>query len=146
VYRWDTTADDGVLEVGWLREPPGRPEARVFQALTVSAVRAVVSRNAADAGMEDRRRNDLVLAVNEIATNSVRHAGGWGTLRMWREGDVLVCEVADKGTDGWAPLAPRSPEPDQVQGYGLWLANKLCERVQVHPTPGGTVVRLHMRV
>jgi serine/threonine-protein kinase RsbW len=129
---------------GALLERAALPEVRVFQKLTVNAVRAVVSRHAAQAGMEASRRNDLVLAVNEIATNSVLHAGGWGVLRVWRDGDSLVCEVADKGGGDWVPCVPASPRPDQMSGYGLWLARQLCERVEVASAHCGTVVRLHM--
>jgi hypothetical protein len=31
-------------------------------------------------------------------------------------------------------------------GYGLWIANQMCELVQIRSGDGGTVVRLHKRV
>jgi hypothetical protein len=31
-------------------------------------------------------------------------------------------------------------------GYGLWLANQLCDLVQVRSFPTGSAVRLHMRL
>ena len=34
-----------------------------------------------------RRSADLVLAVNELAANSIRHGGGRGVLRVWRDGE-----------------------------------------------------------
>ena len=146
MYRWEERTDHD-LEPDVLPRPPARFEARVFQALTVSAVPSVVSGHAAEAGMDQSRRNDLVLAANEIANNSVRHAGGWGLLRMWRDTDPLVCEVADHGGTGLEALrVPRRPGPEQVNGYGLWLANELCERVEVSSAHGGTVVRLQMPV
>jgi hypothetical protein len=37
------------------------------------------------------------------------------------------------------------PSPDQRAGRGLWLANQLCDLVQIRSTEAGTVVRLHMR-
>lgn len=85
------------------------------------------------------------MAVNEIATNSVRHSGGSGTLRVWRDGHVLVCEVRDGG-QLQDPLADRRrPAPDQNGGRGFWLANQLCDLVQVRSYPAGTTVRLHMQ-
>ncbi len=144
VYRWEESA--GGVQRSGLPEPPARPEARVFQSLTVSAVRTVVSRHAADAGIDASRRNDLVLAASEVAGNSVRHAGGWGLLRIWRDAEVLVCEVTDHGSSLGALAVPRSPEPDRVDGYGLWLANQLADRVVVSSEDGGTVVRLEMRL
>ena len=124
-------------------KPPSRPEARVFQSLTVSAARTLVARRAREAGMDAATANDLVLAVNEIATNSVRHGDGWGTLRIWREGERLVCEIANRGGPARVVAPPRSPGADRVGGYGLWLAERLCERVDFHPGRDGTVVRLH---
>ena len=31
-------------------------------------------------------------------------------------------------------------------GRGLWLANQLCNLVQIRSSPEGTTVRLHMRL
>jgi len=36
------------------------------------------------------------------------------------------------------------PHEGQVGGWGLWLANQLCDLVQVRSFPDGTVVRLHV--
>ena len=127
-----------------LPPPAQRAEARVFQSLTVSAVRTLVSRHAVRAGMDRSRSNDLVLAVNEIASNSVNHGGGWGVLGIWREGDALVCEITDRGRGDWSLPALRDPAPDTEDGYGLWLADRLCERVDVRSGRGGTVVRLEV--
>lgn len=116
----------------------------MFQSLTVSAVRTVVSRHASEAGMEASRRSDLVLAVSEVASNSVLHADGWGALRVWREDEVLVCEVSDKGRPDRPLLIPTARDPEVADGYGLWLASQLCDRVEVRSSAGGTVVRVHM--
>ena len=57
-----------------------------------------------------------------------------------------MCEVADAGRI-LDPLAGRRrPEPGQLGGYGLWLANQLCELVQVRTFAGGGAVRAHMRL
>jgi hypothetical protein len=43
------------------------------------------------------------------------------------------------------PLADRErPLPDLSAPRGLWLANQLCDLVQIRSLPEGTVVRLHM--
>ena len=93
----------------------------------------------------DERGADLVLAVNEVATNSVLHGGGEGDLLVWIERDAVVCELRDSGRFDH-PLAGRvRPEPGRVGGHGLWLANQVCDLVQVRSFPTGTVVRLHLR-
>jgi anti-sigma regulatory factor (Ser/Thr protein kinase) len=88
---------------------------------------------------------ELVLAANEIASNSIEHGGGSGVLRLWGEHDRVVCEVRDGGRLD-DPLADRRlPAHDGPRGRGLWIANHVCDLVQVRSTPEGTLVRLHMR-
>ena len=87
--------------------------------------------------------SDFVSAVNEIATNSVRHGGGAGHLRLWSEDRTLVCEVADRGTIDDPLVGRRRPDPRRPGGFGHWIANQLCDLVQVRSSARGTVVRLH---
>jgi anti-sigma regulatory factor (Ser/Thr protein kinase) len=85
-----------------------------------------------------------VLAVNELATNSMRHGGGRGVLSVWQENGTLLCEVTDRGHIA-DPLAGRERPPDaRGGGRGLWLVNHLCDLVQVRSLHGGNVIRLHM--
>ena len=82
-----------------------------------------------------------MLAANELASNSVRHGGGFGVLRVWVDGDAVVCEVRDQGRIG-DPLAGRhTPQLDQVGGWGLWIVNQTCDLVEVRSGSAGTVVR-----
>ena len=86
-----------------------------------------------------------MLAVNEVATNSIRHGGGRGVLRIWHAAGALVCEVADSGRIA-DPLAGRQrPVSGQSGGHGLWLCNQICDLVQVRTFATGSVVRLHTR-
>jgi anti-sigma regulatory factor (Ser/Thr protein kinase) len=116
-----------------------------FDALTLPTVRGFVASHAARSLLEPRRIADLAFAVHEVASNSVRHGGGAGTLRLWRHGTGMACEVRDAGRFE-NPLAGRvRPRGDQIGGWGLWLANQLCDLVQVRSSADGTVVRLHVR-
>jgi anti-sigma regulatory factor (Ser/Thr protein kinase) len=125
--------------------PPGARQAEIHIG-ALAAARDFVGRHGARAGLSTQRVSDLVAAVNEVATNSVRHGGGRGRLRLWREPGALVCEVRDAGHID-DPLVGRvEPRRGQVGGYGLWLANQLCDLVQIRSQPTGTVVRLHMRL
>ena len=96
-------------------------------------------------GLAREPARDFVTAVNEIATNSVRHGGGSGRLRLWSEERTLVCEVADRGTIGDPLVGRRLPDPHREGGFGHWIANQLCDLVQVRSSARGTVVRLHAR-
>jgi anti-sigma regulatory factor (Ser/Thr protein kinase) len=128
-----------------LSSPPRDAATLVFTGDTLDAVRHFIATKAEQVGMDSVGRSDLVLAVNEVATNSVVHGGGDGTLIVWREDETLVCELRDSGHFDH-PLAGRErPHPGRVGGHGLWLANQLCDLVQVRSFSTGTVVRLHVR-
>ena len=72
-----------------------------------------------------------MLAVSEIATNAVVHGGGGGILRIWQEDDAVVCDVTSRGRID-SPLVGRErPVSHSVGGYGLWLANEVCDLVQI---------------
>jgi anti-sigma regulatory factor (Ser/Thr protein kinase) len=146
------SADYGGLEAATapfsapLDEPREVAYESSFDAGSLGALRAGVGEQARRVGIPAGRADDLVLAVNEVATNSIRHASGTGRLRLWREIDKLVSEIRDQGMLD-APLAGRvRPTPGQAGGYGLWLANQFCELVQVRSFASGTVVRLHMQL
>jgi anti-sigma regulatory factor (Ser/Thr protein kinase) len=107
-------------------------------------LRQLVSGLAADFGLDRNRARDLVLAVNEVATNTLRHSGGRGTFRTWRDGETLVAEISDHGHIDQPLVGRVAPTPDQESGLGLWIVNQLCDLVQVRSNPGGSIVRIHM--
>jgi anti-sigma regulatory factor (Ser/Thr protein kinase) len=128
-----------------LPEPPVRPHELQFAAGPLDGLRRFVALHASDAGLSDTRTKDLVLAVNEVATNSIRHGGGDGVLRIWQDDDVTICEVRDDGAIK-QPLAGRErPVKGQLGGHGLWLVNQVCDLVQMRSFAGGGAVRMHMR-
>jgi anti-sigma regulatory factor (Ser/Thr protein kinase) len=127
-----------------LPDPPGKTDAFSFGVHDLAAVRAWVEVRAAASALSPSRTEDLVLAVNEIVTNSVRHGGGAGTLRMWDTGDAVIGEIRDVGRIEEAMIGREQPTLDQSSGFGLWIANQVCDLVQVRTFPHGSVVRLHM--
>ena len=129
---------------GELPPPAESPAELTFRRERLRAVRAFVTEWSGRRGLPEGRTADLVLAVNELATNSVLHAGGGGTLRLWQENGALLAEVRDQGRLDEPLLGRARPTPDQSSGRGLWLVNNLCDLVQMRTLPSGTVVRLHM--
>ncbi len=130
---------------GALESPPVEREELAFTAGGLGAVRRLVARHAEHEGLAEPSREDLVLAVNELVTNSVQYGGGGGTLCVWTEPDAIVCEVRDRGFIE-DPLAGRLPPPvDQYGGRGLWLVNQLCDLVQIRSGREGTTTRVRMR-
>jgi alkanesulfonate monooxygenase SsuD/methylene tetrahydromethanopterin reductase-like flavin-dependent oxidoreductase (luciferase family) len=57
---------------------------------------------------------------------------------------ALTCEVRDSGLFN-RPLVDRErPAAGAAGPRGLWLANQLCDLVQIRTFATGTAVRLHM--
>jgi anti-sigma regulatory factor (Ser/Thr protein kinase) len=125
---------------------PGRPSVALdFGRADLAMVRHLVAQCARSAGLDSRRNEDLVLAVCEVATNSVQHGGGKGRLHIWDEDGELVCAVRDGGLIHNPLVGRERPRPDQDHGRGLWIANQLCDLIQIRSGEAGTDVRLRMR-
>ena len=143
-YRGDHAVPQFVAP---LPEPPADAGIHPIALDSLAELRQVIAAEGERAGLSSRRTHDLVLAVHEIATNSIRHGGGRGVLRVWREADTLICDIRDSGRIARQPLAGRvRPALGQAGGWGLWLANQLCDLVQLRELPDGSVVRLHQHL
>jgi anti-sigma regulatory factor (Ser/Thr protein kinase) len=129
---------------GMLCAPSAQPVELAFTGEELGTVRRLVAQTAKAASLNPVRTDDLVLAVNELATNSVRHGGGRGTLRMWTEADELLCEVHDAGHIDEPLVGRLRPGTHQRTGRGLWMVNHLCDLVQIRSSCTGNVVRVHM--
>lgn len=130
-----------------LPRPPVRAEELSFQAGDLLVVRAFAAALAELAGLSAKRRTDVVLAIDELATNSICHGGGEGVVRAWIADGRLVFEVADAGPGITDPLAGRvRPEEGQFGGRGLWIVTQVCDLVQMRAFPDGGVVRAHIRL
>jgi anti-sigma regulatory factor (Ser/Thr protein kinase) len=149
---WDSEdyTDPAVLYTAADRPLPAPPPSALllrFRGEDLPLIRSLVGDAAARFGIDADRAADFVVAVNEIATNTVGHAPPVGLLRLWTDPrhEALVCEIRDSGhiTD---PLAGRRmPAPDASTGRGLWLANQYCDLVELRSGPDGTTIRLYGR-
>ncbi|HEY7264922.1 MAG TPA: sensor histidine kinase [Trebonia sp.] len=127
--------------------PAPRDDAMSYTYRTnLSQVRALVLKHAMDAGLPEARANDLVLAVSEVAANTLRHTRSSGTLTIWHDPDEIICEIHDEGviTDPFA--GRREPPPDALGGHGLWLVHQVCDLVELRSDNTGTTIRMHMSV
>jgi anti-sigma regulatory factor (Ser/Thr protein kinase) len=107
--------------------------------------RALTARVAELAGLPPDRVADLVLAVSELAANTLAHTPGGGTLTIWHRPEAIVAQVCD---GGWIrePLAGRRRLPaTEPYGQGLWLVHQVCDLVELRTGPAGTTVRIHLR-
>ena len=144
----DATADSGhEPEDPFAGELPPAPSAAPdfgYEAATLHELRAFVARGAAGAGLADDRTEDLIIAASELAANSVIHGGGSGVAAIWSEPRAVVFEARDAGRIV-EPLVGRVlPAPAQASGRGLWMANQVCDLVQIRSSERGTTVRLRV--
>jgi anti-sigma regulatory factor (Ser/Thr protein kinase) len=129
-----------------LPAPPGDAALLYVDRPALRGVREFVAAHAERAGLDAAGVHDLVLTIHELATNTLLHGGGEGTVSIWSEHDAVVCEVYDRGRIE-DPLAGRvAPSMNSLDGRGLWLANQLCELVQIRSFPDGGAVRVHKRL
>jgi anti-sigma regulatory factor (Ser/Thr protein kinase) len=129
---------------GELPPPPAEVEALPFGAAELSEVRRAVAATAQRAGLGAFETADVITAASEIAANSIVHGGGSGVLRVWSEGGSLLAEVEDGGRIEEPLVGRLRPGLRQEGGRGLWLANQLCDLVQIRSREGRTAVRIHL--
>jgi anti-sigma regulatory factor (Ser/Thr protein kinase) len=146
---------DGVFESGSYQDPiefcrrldaavdrpRGEPRMKAsFTLADLPAVRRLVASTALAAGLTRSRADELVLAVNEIATNALMHGRPPAALRIWSGDGELVCEVSDEGDGIKDVLAGQlSPPTDAEGGRGIWVTRMLCDAVEVRNGSGCTV-------
>jgi anti-sigma regulatory factor (Ser/Thr protein kinase) len=127
--------------------PPPAPSAMSYAYTTdLAAVRAVVHQYARQAGLPESRAIDLVLAVSEVAANTVRHARSPGSLKIWFDTEEIVCQIQDEGTITDPLAGRRQPSLEATGGHGLWIVNQVCDKVEMRSDETGTTIRLHMNL
>jgi anti-sigma regulatory factor (Ser/Thr protein kinase) len=92
--------------------------------------------------------DELVLALDEAATNAILHGSRGGDpvqVAVWVRGDWVEATVVDHG-----PAQPPQPPPttDQLssRGRGRWLLDCLVDEVRVERVKLGTRVTLRRRI
>ncbi|MEV6306162.1 ATP-binding protein [Actinoplanes sp. NPDC051861] len=112
----------------------------------ITVLRHEVSAHLGPLGLGPDRRHGYLLAVNEVITNVVLHAGGTGRLVLRIESGSVWCVVTDAGPGipGGYLTDLRAPEAFEVGGRGLWLAHQLCDDVTTATGPIGTSIGLRM--
>jgi anti-sigma regulatory factor (Ser/Thr protein kinase) len=110
------------------------------------AFRGLLAGLALECGMSADRAEELVLAANEIVTNSVIHGAPPIVARCWVADGDFVCEVSDDGPGVADPFAGWTlPEPGAPGGWGLAVARRVCDALEVAGDNGdGGRVRLYV--
>ena len=125
-----------------LPRPPARAEHLAYRG-DLRPVRDFVTRFAQRSGLDPDRAADLVLAVGELAANTLRHTSGGGVVHAWRAPGEVICQVTDQGRIS-DPLVGRRRPPD-ASGLGIWVVHQVCDLVELRTGRSGTAVRVHLR-
>ncbi|MEV4313546.1 ATP-binding protein [Actinocrispum sp. NPDC049592] len=105
----------------------------------LATVRSLLSRWADDLGVPPEEREDLVMAVEEAVSNTIKHAEP-GAVALFAARDNLARAVHVIVKDGgpW-----RTPTDDSVRhGRGLRMMDGLADVLDVHHDDTGTTVVL----
>jgi anti-sigma regulatory factor (Ser/Thr protein kinase) len=127
-----------------LSDPPAGALTRAFEIGDLGKLRTWVAERAAASGLDEDRTAELVTAINELTTNSIRHAGAHGALRFWATPSEVIFQVEDSGHIA-DPLAGRRLQATAAGGLGLWIVNELCDLVEVRTSAAGTTTRVRSR-
>ncbi|MEU1722874.1 ATP-binding protein [Actinomadura sp. ATCC 39365] len=108
-------------------------------------LRGLVSAFALEAGLDRQRVERLVLAVSEAAGNVLEHAQAPGTVSARSDEDGVTVHVIDeRGTLTYAHLN-RVPAWPPQRGMGLWMMQRLCDRVTLDHPDGRSRLELFVR-
>jgi anti-sigma regulatory factor (Ser/Thr protein kinase) len=125
--------------------PEGAPTVELCNLEDLNGLHRHVRERLVEAGLGGELGDDLVLVVNELATNGIRHGLPPVTVRMWLTEHRVVCTVVDHGPgfdDPYAGYLPGGGAELPEGQFGLWLARRLCDQLLVDHTPEGFVVTL----
>ena len=107
-------------------------------------VRRMTVRWAAAAGFPEDQAADFALAVHEIACNALVHGAPPARLQL-RSSEAapsaVTAVVRDRGR--WLSAAPRAGS-SRPGGWGLPLARRVCDTVDIERRPKGTTVTLRV--
>ncbi len=124
-----------------LSDPPPEALTRAFEVGDLKRLRAWVAERSAASGLDEDSTQGVVLAINELTTNSIKHAGTHGVLRFWATPGEVIFQVEDSGYIA-DPLAGRRRRVAATGGLGLWIVNELCDLVEVRTSTAGTIIRV----
>jgi anti-sigma regulatory factor (Ser/Thr protein kinase) len=125
-----------------------------FQATprTLRILRKVVKCTAQELGASEAAAVDIELAVGEVGSNAYEHAYGCGVgpleVDIAFDGQRFTVEVRNHGKSIFPPAVPEQM-PQGLRGRGLYIVDKLMDRVEVvNPIHDGwgTAVRMMKRL
>ena len=129
---------------GWPQAEPTPPVTELEFDGDLGQLRHALAADPLLAALGPARRADLVFAVNEAASNALRHGDGLARARLWREANDVVGEISTSTTIDDPLAGRRTPDPADSGGRGLWLINQVCDLVELRSDRGRASVRMHV--
>ncbi len=130
--------------------PADAAEVSVTDGAGYASARRLIAEAAANAGMEDDRAGELVLAAGEAITNAMKHARG-GCCRVFAGEGTVCVRITDEGSgirseDLPAAILMPGFSTKVSLGMGYTMMLRLCDRVWLSTGPQGTVIQLEKSV
>jgi anti-sigma regulatory factor (Ser/Thr protein kinase) len=129
----------------WPLEDPAGPVTEHPLHGSLLELRRAVAGDPALESLSEERRSDLVFAINEAASNAVKHGNETCLTRIWHEGGEIVTEVRSPSGIDDVMAGRRRPAVDALEGRGLWLINQLCDLVEMRSDTSGMTLRMHIK-
>ncbi len=129
----------------WPLEAPTGPVSEHPLDGSLVELRRAIAEDPVLGSLSAERRSDLVFAINEAASNAVRHGNETCMTRIWHDGDEVVTEVSTRSGIPDVMVGRRRPAADALRGRGMWLINQVCDLVELRSGTSGTTLRMHMK-
>lgn len=94
-----------------------------------ASARSAAAGAAVDAGLDQRRTEDLLVVVSELVTNAHRHGGLPVTFEAWVAPGRVLVSVTDGGRGPDDALVGLQRSERTVGGLGLWIAHQMADDV-----------------
>ena len=124
-----------------LEEPATVPIELTFDPADIGALEERVAAELMASGLAAEQAAHLAMATHRLAVCSLNRGAAVGRVRLWRQPHAFICEVFDDTVVPDLLLGRRVPFGEEHDG--LWLANQVCDLVQLRSTTSGTTVRVH---
>jgi len=131
-------------DTGPLPEPPDDAPAFPFDG-DLRGLRRFIADRAAAYGVTGDRADILVLAVSEVGAYLKNQGPGTAAVRTWEQPGAVVCDFRQPGlriSDPFLGLRPARLEPSA--GDGLWLANQICDWLEIRSGAAGGTIQLQV--
>lgn len=129
---------------GTLPDPPADAAAFLFDG-DLRELRRFTAGRAAAYEVTGERADTLILAVSEVGAYLKNQHPGTAAVRAWEQPGAVVCDFRQPGvsvSDPFLGLRPARLEPSA--GDGLWLANQVCDRMEIRSGADGCTIQLQV--